>query len=321
MDVKSVIKNQEKIYNMLKNTIKEDRLSHAYLFYGDEGTGKKEMAYALSCLLYGDDESFSSETSKNIMNNNFMNVTYIGIQEGKKMISKEQIELLQEEFSKTSLVEGIRIYIVDGIDTATLSAQNSLLKFIEDPQNKSKTLGIFIANEKSLVVSTIVSRCILIPFLPIREDIALEMLYGNGISKLDSALVINLTNNIDNAKEIVESLEFNKIKELFLEFIEITTDKDLVLFYLNNLKVFNDNKNLDMFLKFLLLFLEEVARFGNGQSNLILMPLYDKISSYNDKYGNKIKDKISLILDLFDMLKYNVLAKNVFHELILKFLK
>ena len=150
MDVKSVIKNQEKIYNMLKNTIKEDRLSHAYLFYGDEGTGKKEMAYALSCLLYGDDESFSSETSKNIMNNNFMNVTYIGIQEGKKMISKEQIELLQEEFSKTSLVEGIRIYIVDGIDTATLSAQNSLLKFIEDPQNKSKTLGIFIANEKSL---------------------------------------------------------------------------------------------------------------------------------------------------------------------------
>ena len=143
MDVKSVIKNQEKIYNMLKNTIKEDRLSHAYLFYGDEGTGKKEMAYALSCLLYGDDESFSSETSKNIMNNNFMNVTYIGIQEGKKMISKEQIELLQEEFSKTSLVEGIRIYIVDGIDTATLSAQNSLLKFIEDPQNKSKTLDSF----------------------------------------------------------------------------------------------------------------------------------------------------------------------------------
>ena len=58
MDVRNVIKNQEKIYNMLKNTIKEDRLSHAYLFYGEEGTGKKEMAYALSCLLYGDDDSF-----------------------------------------------------------------------------------------------------------------------------------------------------------------------------------------------------------------------------------------------------------------------
>ena len=58
MNVNNVIKNQEKIYNMLKNTIKEDRLSHAYLFYGEDGTGKKEMAYALSCLLYGDDGSF-----------------------------------------------------------------------------------------------------------------------------------------------------------------------------------------------------------------------------------------------------------------------
>lgn len=321
MDVRNVIKNQEKIYNMLKNTIKEDRLSHAYLFYGEEGTGKKEMAYALSCLLYGDDDSFSKETSKNILNNNFINVTYIGVLEGKKMISKEQIEALQEDFSKTSLVEGIRIYIIDGIDTASLSAQNSLLKFIEDPQNKTKTLGIFIANEKSMVVSTIISRCILIPFLPIPEEKSIEMLRNDGLDELDSALVVNLTNNIDEAKNIIASESYKEVKELFLEFLSLETDKELVLFYINTLKVFQDSNNLVMLLKFILLFLQQVAHYKEDQSNLILTPLYDKIKTYSLKYSNKIEDKIELILELFDMLKYNVLAKNVFHELILKYLK
>ena len=321
MDVRNVIKNQEKIYNMSKNTIKEDRLSHAYLFYGEEGTGKKEMAYALSCLLYGDDDSFSKETSKNILNNNFINVTYIGVLEGKKMISKEQIEALQEDFSKTSLVEGIRIYIIDGIDTASLSAQNSLLKFIEDPQNKTKTLGIFIANEKSMVVSTIISRCILIPFLPIPEEKSIEMLRNDGLDELDSALVVNLTNNIDEAKNIIASESYKEVKELFLEFLSLETDKELVLFYINTLKVFQDSNNLVMLLKFILLFLQQVAHYKEDQSNLILTPLYDKIKTYSLKYSNKIEDKIELILELFDMLKYNVLAKNVFHELILKYLK
>lgn len=321
MNVNNVIKNQEKIYNMLKNTIKEDRLSHAYLFYGEDGTGKKEMAYALSCLLYGDDGSFSSDVSKNILNNRFMNVTYIGIQDDKTKISKEQIEDLQKEFSKTSLVEGIRIYIVDGIDTASLAAQNSLLKFIEDPQNKTTTLGIFIAKEKSMVVSTILSRCILIPFLPIPEDKAKELLKEDGISDLDSALAISITNNMDLAKEIVSSSEYIKIKELFNEFINIENDKEMVLFYINNLSIFQDNKNLLMLLKFLLLFLEDAMKVNANQSNLILTPLYDRIKSYSVKYSYRIKDKIELVLSLFDKLNYNVLAKNVFHELIEKYLK
>ena len=69
-----------------------------------------------------------------------MNVDYIGTLETKKLISKEQIVELQEEFSKTSLVEGNRIYIVDGIDKASVSAQNSLLKFIEEPIMKAEIM-------------------------------------------------------------------------------------------------------------------------------------------------------------------------------------
>ena len=52
MNVRRVIENQRDIFNILKRAKDTDRLSHAYLFYGASGTGKKEMAYALACLLY-----------------------------------------------------------------------------------------------------------------------------------------------------------------------------------------------------------------------------------------------------------------------------
>ena len=48
MNVKRAVENQIEIFNMLKKAKGQNRLSHAYLFYGEKGTGKKEMAYALS---------------------------------------------------------------------------------------------------------------------------------------------------------------------------------------------------------------------------------------------------------------------------------
>ena len=69
INIDSVIKIQNKIYDMLKASKANNRLSHAYLFYGEEGVGKKEMAYALAALLYsnGNDIDFNSVDGKMIV--------------------------------------------------------------------------------------------------------------------------------------------------------------------------------------------------------------------------------------------------------------
>ena len=119
MNVKRAVENQIEIFNMLKKAKGQNRLSHAYLFYGEKGTGKKEMAYALACILYCPNGGcLECEVCNTILEGNHMNVDYIGIQDKKNAISKEQILNLQDEFSKTSLVAGTRVYIVDGIETA-----------------------------------------------------------------------------------------------------------------------------------------------------------------------------------------------------------
>jgi DNA polymerase-3 subunit delta' len=320
INIDSVIKIQNKIYDMLKASKANNRLSHAYLFYGEEGVGKKEMAYALAALLYsnGNDIDFNSVDVKNICENNHLNVNYISVDDGKKLISKEQIDNLQEEYSKTSLVEGPRIYIIDGIDKASNAAQNSLLKFIEDPDNLEQTIGIFIATDLANVVSTIKSRCILQHFTAIPKLELKNILIEDGLSEIDASLSAILTNDIEEAKNVCNLEYFLELKNIFLEYIDLKNEKDKTLFFLKYVNTFTRNPSIyiEILLKWTLSFLEDTMVANEDPSNLILATLYDKIISYKNKNINRLEAKIKTTLLLFNRLNANISVKNIFFEFV-----
>ncbi|MDE7161751.1 MAG: hypothetical protein K2N65_03215 [Anaeroplasmataceae bacterium] len=317
MNVLDMISNQQHIYEVLKQNKINDRLSHAYLFYGDEGVGKKEMAYALACLFYCEHEGcLECETCKNILEGQHLNVSYIGVLESKKLISKEQITDLQEEFSKTSLLDGPRIYIVDGIDTASASAQNSLLKFIEEPMNNTPTIGIFIAKDLANVVSTIISRCSLIHFPSIDVKKLSNLLISDGVDALDASLASLITNNVSLAKELLLTKEYQETKELFLNFLEIKNQKQAVLFYVQEVSRLT-LENMNLFFKWLIAFYEDIFKIEDKEG-LILTALYDKILMYAKTENSELKAQFAFVLNLYSKLNYNVSAKNIFHELISK---
>ncbi len=317
VNVKDMIHTQQRIFLNLKKEKERNRLSHAYLFYGDDGVGKKEMAYALACLFYCPEGGcLECETCKTILEGKHLNITYVGIQESKKLISKEQITELQEEFSKTSLVDGYRIYIVDGIDTASASAQNSLLKFIEEPVNQTPTIGIFIAKELANVVSTIVSRCALVHFPSINLLKLMQMLRENGVGELDAGLTALITNNPEEAKALLNQPNYLAAKEMFCEFILLKTAKEAVLFYIKKEKLIN-TEMARFFFTWLIAFYEDIFKLEDKDS-LILTSLYDKMLLYIKGDYNQLKKKFSLILELYSKIDYNVAAKNIFHELISK---
>ena len=316
MDLKLVVQNQNRIFEMLKNSYKNDRLSHAYLFYGDNGVGKKEMAYALACIVNCDDACLECEVCQSIIEGNHMNVEYIGIEENKTMISKDQITDLQENFSKTSLVSGTRIYIVDGIDTASSQAQNSLLKFIEEPINNTPTIGIFIATELSNVVSTIISRCSLIHFKALSNDLLFNMIEDK--SDLDKSLACIISNNINEINQLINSDNFIKCRDLFLEFINLRKQKDGVIYFVNNNHFFSKDNNLDMLFKWLIAFIEDAILAHDNDDNLSIKGLYDTIISYQKHNKSTLKYKLETLLDLYSRLRYNITAKNLLHELVIK---
>lgn len=318
MKILDMISNQHHIYEVLKQNKMNDRLSHAYLFYGEEGVGKKEMAYALACLFYCEhDGCLTCETCKTILDGQHLNVTYIGVQDSKKLISKEQITDLQEEFSKTSLLDGPRIYIVDGIDTASASAQNSLLKFIEEPVNQTPTIGIFIATDLANVVSTIVSRCSLVHFPSIAVKKLISQLETEGIHPLDAALTSLITNNVEEAKDLLQTKEYIDSKNLFLEFLDVKNKKQSILLYVNVVSKLN-LENMKLFFKWVIALYEDIFKIEDKEG-LILTALYDKILIYAKTENEVLKTQFELILNLYSKLDYNVSAKNIFHEFITKF--
>ncbi len=334
MNVRRVIENQRDIFNILKRAKDTDRLSHAYLFYGASGTGKKEMAYALACLLYCENGGcLECETCKSILSGNNLNISYVGKPERKSGISKEQIQDLQEEFSKTSLVNGKRIYIVDGIDTASTAAQNSLLKFIEEPENQEAAVGIFLAEELSNVLVTIQSRCELVYFKEVPKKIFISNLLEEGLEEFDASLIATLTNNLDETMEYYKSEEYKIAKDMFLELINSKTKLDGTTFYLKYANysslaggqsrgrdLTNDLKIVSMITEWLIIFLEDALFHYKDNESLILKTLYDKIKAYKQSKKN-LKHRLEGILSSNDKLRYNVSPKNILFEVLIYFLE
>jgi hypothetical protein len=146
----------------------------------------------------------------------------------------------------------------------------------------------------------------------------IDTLISEGIDEFDASLAALLSNNIDEVRGVVSGVDFIKAKELFLDFLNIKKAKDGVLYYITNSEFFSDNKNLEMLFKWLIRFTEDAILLSKDGEGLLLKGLYDKIKSYKETNKTSLKNRLEMLLDLYSRLRYNVTAKNVFHELVTK---
>ena len=125
---------QYEAMRLLINGFDKDRMVHAYLLDGEAGTGSIDAAkYMAKKLICKKDNApcMSCGDCKRIDSDTHLNVLYI--EPIGDMIKKEQIENLIHEFSMSSLDGMPQIYIIKDADKMNVAAQNSLLKFLEEP--------------------------------------------------------------------------------------------------------------------------------------------------------------------------------------------
>ncbi len=150
---------QELITTALKNEIKHNRLSHAYLFTGCRGTGKttcaKILAKAVNCEHPVDgDPCNSCAICRGIDDGSILDVTEIDAASNNGV---DSIRDLRDEVAYTPVNGKYRVYIIDEVHMLSAGAFNALLKTLEEPP--AHVIFVLATTEVHKLPATILSRC------------------------------------------------------------------------------------------------------------------------------------------------------------------
>jgi DNA polymerase III subunit gamma/tau len=151
---------QEAIVITLKNSISQNRLSHAYLFAGSRGTGKttlaRILARAVNCSQRPDGVNPCNHCSacKEALHGASLDLLEI---DGASHRGIEDIRQLNETVGYAPAGGQYKVYLIDEVHMLTKEAFNALLKTLEEPP--PKVIFLFATTEPHKVPATILSRC------------------------------------------------------------------------------------------------------------------------------------------------------------------
>ncbi len=151
--------NNNNLIVRLDNVVKDNRISHAYIFEGSGCIDKKSFAESfvkgiLCSKDLGENCGMCSNCSK-VDHENHEDIIYISADGGS--IKDADIISMQDKL-KTKPFGERNVVIIEDSDTMTLRAQNRLLKTLEEPPGKS--IIILLSENIENLAQTIQSRCV-----------------------------------------------------------------------------------------------------------------------------------------------------------------
>lgn len=167
---------QEVVVDILKNSILNNKVSHAYLFTGPRGTGKtsiaKILAHAVNCLNFNGDICGECEVCKNLEIND-SDIIEIDAASNNGV---DEIRTLRDNVKLLPSFCKYKIYIIDEVHMLSTGAFNALLKTLEEPP--SHVIFILATTEPNKIPLTILSRCQRFDFYKIsNEKLVSRLLY------------------------------------------------------------------------------------------------------------------------------------------------
>jgi len=147
---------QSQVTDVLKNQIKEDKISHAYVFSGTRGTGKtstaKVFAKSLNCQNYSPESGPCNHCES--CKNDYVDTIEIDAASNN---SVDNIRALKDNIIYRPSFGRYKVYIIDEVHMLSIGAFNALLKTLEEPPEH--VIFILATTEINKIPATILSRC------------------------------------------------------------------------------------------------------------------------------------------------------------------
>jgi len=289
----SKINKYDNLLTVFDNYLKN--LSHAYIFCTNNNPDSNEiiMDFIKQVLSKGVNEEAKLLIFKQIDDGNhpeFKKIKAEGMD-----IKKEQIEELKKEFLTKALNSKYRIYVIYEAEKLNVSASNSMLKFLEEPEEN--IIAILTTNNINNVLSTIVSRCQLINIPSIETDLKYDNLYNifkNSLSKEEYQLN-------DYGKQFI----YNSIN--FILKYEEFNSKTICFSKERFHNFFNNREQMEIAIQIMILFYKDVLYHKNNRSNILFNDYLDQISKISSQ--NKLEviiKKINILMQKKDLIKNNI---------------
>ena len=323
------ISGQEVIIQILKNSIINNKISHAYLFAGPRGTGKTSIAKIFSRTINCENPVNAMPCNKCVYCTQNNDIDIIEIDAA----SNNGVDEIREIKEKVNLVPALgkyKVYIIDEVHMLTISAFNALLKTLEEPPKHA--IFILATTEPHKIPATILSRCQRYDFKKISESKIYEKLkyiidqekitindnaikeiarlsdggLRDAISILDQ--VIAYSNN-DITEEDIHNINGTLTQYQLEEFINAIFNNNLK-FILDSLEKYDENgKNLVKLTEEIILFLKNILinknidieenMYTKYKEKVTNDKLYKLIKELNDSiYEMKKASNVKLILEL-----------------------
>jgi DNA polymerase-3 subunit delta' len=303
---------QERAWEILSRAWVGGKISHAYLFKGPAGVGKKGMALTFAALLNCREGQSTScgkcPSCKKLATGNHPD--FIEILPDGAMVKIDQIRELKRKLAYPPLEAKVRVVFIADIHAVMRRAEvaNSLLKTLEEPP--ADTIFILTVDEAAEVLPTIISRCQVVPFYSLPFEVIQQRLLQKGVDPEDAhTIAIVSEGSLSRAEALADGdlliLRRQVVKELSRLKINQPESVTIVLGLAASCAKLT---HLADFLDLMQLWIRDLMVLGvNGPESVVLNR--DLATIYADSRGrwnlSELSDKLALIDTAKKELVYN----------------
>ncbi|WP_099191025.1 DNA polymerase III subunit [Tepidibacter mesophilus] len=274
------------------NSMKKDRISHAYLFEGQSGIGKMMFSMELSKMIL--------ETNNLENNPDFKIIKPDGASFKISQIRDMQLDIIIKPYKNK------KIYILEDAHKMTVQAQNALLKTLEEPPEFA--LIILVVENSSSILDTIKSRCEVVKFSPLTQiQIQNYLIDNKNIDRQRSKVIASFSMGIlSKALDLCYSEEFNNKRNEIQEYLNIIQSRDLINMYTINSKLEKHKSKLNEVMDILITYFRDILMIKQGvdESLIINLDQIEYLSSLSKKFTYF---QISNIIDIIDESNKNLM--------------